>query len=42
MAERAKAMVPGPTSWRLLDGVGHLIPTVAAAALSAAVEEALV
>lgn len=42
MAERATALVPGPTTWQLLEGVGHLIPTSAPQQLSAAVREAVV
>ena len=41
MAERAMGMVVGPTTWRLLDGVGHLIPTLVPQSLSGAVREAL-
>jgi pimeloyl-ACP methyl ester carboxylesterase len=41
IAERAAELIPGPTSLTVLPGVGHLVPTTAAAALRAATEGVL-
>lgn len=41
VAERARTMLAGPTTLRVLDGVGHLVPTEAPDALADAVLEVL-